>query len=54
MWEIFKYETVKVKEKLNNLNLAMYIVKLNKFNMIKKEVEKSGQLKKILILKTGG
>ena len=39
MWEIFKDESVKVKGILNNMDLAMYIVKLNKFNMIKKEVE---------------
>ena len=43
MWEIFKCESVKVKGKLNNIDLAMYIVKLNKFNMVKKEVEEFGQ-----------
>ena len=46
MWEIFKYETVKVKGKLNDIDLAMYIVKLKKFNMVKKEVEKFGQQNK--------
>ena len=46
MWEIFKCESVKVKGKLNNIDLAMYIVKLNKFNMVKKEVEEFGQQNK--------
>ena len=39
MGEIFKYESVKIKGKFNNMDLATYIVKLNEFNMIKKEVE---------------
>ena len=48
MGEIFKYGSVKVKGKLNNEDLAMYIVKLNKFNMVKKEVEEFGQQRKNL------
>ena len=48
MGEIFKYGSVKVKGKLNNGDLAMYIVKLNKFNMVKKEVEEFGQQRKNL------
>ena len=43
MWEIFKCESVKVKGKFNNTDLVMYIVKLNKSNMVKKEVEEFGQ-----------
>ena len=39
---MFKYKSVKVKTKLNNKDLAMYIVKRNKFNMVKKEVEEFG------------
>ena len=46
MWEIFKCESVKVKGKLNNINLAMYMVKLNKFSMVKKEVKEFGQQNK--------
>ena len=48
MGEIFKYGSVKVKGKLNNKDLAMYIVKINKFNMVKKEVEEFGQQRKNL------
>ena len=43
MWEIFKCESVKVKGKFNNTDLVMYIAKLNKSNMVKKEVEEFGQ-----------
>ena len=46
MWEIFKYETVKVKEKLNDIDFTMNIAKLDKFNMVKKELEKFGPHKK--------
>ena len=46
MWEIFKCESIKVKGKLNNIDLAMYIMKLNKFNMVKKEVEEFRQQNK--------
>ena len=46
MWEIFKCESVKVKGKLNNIDLATYIVKLKKFNMVKKEVDEFGQQNK--------
>ena len=35
MREIFKYKSVKVKRKLNNLDLKMSIVKLNECNIIK-------------------
>ena len=48
MGEILKYGSVKVKGKLNNKDLEMYIVKLNKFNMVKKEVEEFGQQRKNL------
>ena len=46
MWEIFKCESVKVKGKLNNINLVMYMVKLNKFSMVKKKVKEFGQQNK--------
>ena len=46
MREMFKYKSVKVKTKLNNKDLAKYIVKRNKFNMVKKEVEEFGQQRK--------
>ena len=42
MWEIFKHKSVKVKRKLNNMGQVMDIVKLNKFNFLKKEVEELG------------
>ena len=42
MWEIFKYEPVKVKGKHNYMDLAMYIMKPNKFNIVKKEFEEFG------------
>ena len=42
MWEIFKHKSVKVKRKLNNMGQVMDIVKLNKFNFLKKEVEEFG------------
>ena len=48
MGEILKYGSVKVDRKLNNKDLEMYIVKLNKFNMVKKEVEEFGQQRKNL------
>ena len=48
MGEILKYGSVKVEGKLNNKDLEMYIVKLNKFNMVKKEVEEFGQQRKNL------
>ena len=48
MWKIFKHESVKVKGKLNNKDLAVHIVKLNKFNLVKKRVEKFGQQRKSL------
>ena len=48
MWEIFKYESVKVKVNLVIKDLAMRILKLNKFTMVKKEVEEFGQQKKNL------
>ena len=48
MGEILKYGSVKVKGKLNNKDLEMYIVKLNKFNMVKKELEEFGQQRKNL------
>ena len=46
MWEISKCESVKVKGKLNNIDLAMYFVKLDKFNMVKKEAKEFGQQNK--------
>ena len=42
MREIFKHKSVKVKRKLNNMGQVMDIVKLNKFNFLKKEVEEFG------------
>ena len=42
MWEIFKHKSVKVKRKLDNMGQVMDIVKLNKFNFLKKEVEEFG------------
>ena len=42
MWEIFKHKSVKVKRKLDNMGQVMDIVKLNKFNFLKKEVEELG------------
>ena len=42
MWEIFKHKSVKVKRKLNNMGQVMDIVKLSKFNFLKKEVEEFG------------
>ena len=42
MWEIFKHKSVKVKRKPNNMGQVMDIVKLNKFNFLKKEVEEFG------------
>ena len=43
---MFKYKSVKVKRKLNNKDLAMYFVKRNKFNMVKKELEEFGKQRK--------
>ena len=42
MRKIFKYILVKVKGKLNNMDQVMNIVKLNKFNFLKKDVEEFG------------
>ena len=42
MWEIFEHKSVKVKRKLDNMNQVMDIVKLNKLNFLKKEVEEFG------------
>ena len=42
MRKIFKYISVKVKGKLNNMDQVMNIVKLNKFNFLKKDVEEFG------------
>ena len=42
MWEIFKHKSVKVKRKLDNMGQVIDIVKLNKFNFLKKEVEELG------------
>lgn len=48
MWEIFKYKSVKFKEKLNNVDQVTYIVKFNECNMAKKEVKGFGQQRKTL------
>ena len=48
MQKIFKYEPVKVKEKHKNMDLAMYIMKLNKFDIVKKEFKEFGQQSKNL------
>ena len=39
MREIFKHKSVKAKRKSDKLEQAMDIVKLSKFNFLKKEVE---------------
>ena len=41
MWEIFKYESVKVKGKLDNINLATILGNLT--SLVKNEVERFGQ-----------
>ena len=46
--ETFKYKSLKVKTKLNNMNQVMFIVKLSKFNMLVKEVGELGQPSKNL------
>ena len=43
LWEIFKHKSVKVKRKLSNMEQMMGIVKFNKFNCLKREVEDFGQ-----------
>ena len=42
MWEIVKQKSVKLKRKLDNMDKVMDIVKLSKFNVLEKEVEKFG------------
>ena len=42
MWEISEHKSVKVKTKLGNMDQVMDIVKLKKFNFIKKNVEGFG------------
>ena len=44
MWEIFKYESVKVKGKLDNINLATILGNLT--SLVKNEVERFGQQSK--------
>ena len=41
MWEIFKDKSVKFERKLNYMNKVMDVVKLSKFNLLKKEVEET-------------
>ena len=41
MWEIFKHKPVKFERKLNYMSKIMDIVKLSKFNLLKKEVEET-------------
>ena len=38
MWEISEHKSVKVKRKLGKMDQVMDIVKLKKFNFIKKKV----------------
>ena len=42
MWEIFKHKPVKVKRQFKNMGQVMDIVRLKKFNFLKKEVEQFG------------
>ena len=42
MWETSKDKLVKVKRKLNNMDQVMDIIKLNKFNSLKSEVDEFG------------
>ena len=42
MWEILKHKPVKVKIQFNNMGQVMDIVRLKKFNFLKKEVEQFG------------
>ena len=42
MREIFKCELVKIKAKINKIDLAIYILKVIIFSIVKNEVEEVG------------
>ena len=43
MWEICKHKKVKAKRKLCNMDQVTDIVKLNKFDLLKKEIKEFAQ-----------
>ena len=53
MREIFKHKSVKAKKKSDKLEQAMDIVKLNKFNFLRKKLRNLDNKAKIRIMKTG-
>ena len=42
MREVFKHKSVKIKRRLDNMDQVMDVLKLSKFNFLKKEVEEFG------------